>query len=135
MLLKKLSDQTLVHEYGLDGVRTFPWSGVNAPFGSAYCVVAPGTDSLEHVNAPADEDELFIVIAGQASVILGSDTYAVSAGDQIFIPQGVSHFVRNDSAQPFHFYTIWWNAEGVAAFQAKRALNHASDHLPAHAQA
>jgi oxalate decarboxylase/phosphoglucose isomerase-like protein (cupin superfamily) len=121
MLLKKLRDQTLVHEYGLDGVRTFPWNGVNAPFGAAYCVVAPGTDSFAHINAPADEDELFVIIAGNATVMLGDEAFPVTSGDQIFIPQGMPHFVRNDSTEPFLFYSVWWNAEGVAGFQARRA--------------
>ena len=120
MLIKKLSEQTLTHEYGLDGVRTFPWNSVNAPFGSAYCVVAPHSSSLDHVNQPDDEDELFIGIEGTAVVIIGADEFEVTKGDQVFIPQGRRHFVRNDSDSPFHFYTIWWNGDGVEKFSAER---------------
>lgn len=116
MLIKRLSDQTLSHEYGLDGVRTFPWANVNAPFGSAYCIVAPHSTSLDHVNQPADEDELFIGIEGKAVVIIGDEEFEVTKGDQVFIPQGLRHFVRNDSDTPFHFYTIWWNDGGVESF-------------------
>ncbi len=124
MLIKRIKEQTFVHEYGLDGVRTFPWVNVNAPFGSAYCVVAPGTDSLDHINSPSDEDELFVVIEGTAIVVLGEEEHTVNKGDQIFIPQGLRHFVRNNSSLPFHFYTIWWNADGVETFRVGRAAAH-----------
>ncbi len=120
MLLKKFSDQSLTHEYGLDGVRTFPWNNVNAPFGSAYCIVAPHSASLEHVNQPADEDELFIGIEGKAVVIVGDEAFEVTQGDQVFIPQGLRHFVQNDSDHPFHFYTIWWNKAGMEHCLAER---------------
>lgn len=117
MLTKRLAEQELKHEYGLDGVRTFPWPNVNAPFGAAYCIVAPKTESLNHVNSPADEDELFIVISGSACVIVGDKKFDVVSGDQIFLPRGESHYVRNDTEVPFHFYTIWWNGEGISQFQ------------------
>ena len=57
--------------------------------------------------------------------MLGEEEFEVIQGDQIFIPQGMRHFVRNDGDVPFHFYTIWWNAEGVSSFQARRAIEHA----------
>ncbi|NIF18159.1 cupin domain-containing protein [Pantoea sp. Cy-639] len=96
---------------------------MNAPFGSAYCIVAPHSASLDHVNQPADEDELFIGIEGKAVVIIGDEEFEVTKGDQVFIPQGVRHFVRNDSDTPFHFYTIWWNDGGVESFtDARKSL-------------
>ncbi len=120
MLIKKLSEQALTHEYGLNGVRTFPWKAVTAPFGSAYCIVAPHSSSLDHINQPADEDELFIGIEGKAVVIIGDQEFEVTKGDQVFIPQGQRHFVRNDCDGPFHFYTIWWNDEGIKKCSIER---------------
>jgi oxalate decarboxylase/phosphoglucose isomerase-like protein (cupin superfamily) len=120
-LIRKAAKLQLVHEYGLAGKRMLPWDGMNAPFGSAYCVVAPGTSSLEHVNMPADEDELFVCIAGKARVLVGEVSYEAAQGDQIFIPRGFRHFVDNRSHEPFVFFTVWWNGEGAKAYLAAEA--------------
>lgn len=123
-LIRKATEQTLVHEYGLSGMRTLPWDGMNSPFGSAYCVVSPGSSSLAHVNQPTDEDELFICIAGRASVIVGDTCFDVTQGDQIFIPRCINHYVDNDGDEPFVFFTVWWNSAGARTYldaEAKRA--------------
>lgn len=95
-----------------------PWDGLNAPFGSAYCVVAPSTTTLAHVNEPADEDELFICIAGHAKVIVGTQVFEVTQGDQVLIPCGINHYVDNDSDTPFAFFAIWWNGAGARTYLA-----------------
>ena len=113
-LTKLLADQKVKAEYGLTGVRTFPWSGVVAPFGSGYCIVAPNSETYRHVNEPSDEEELFIGCQGDAMVRLGEQQIAIQAGDQIYIPRGVAHSIVNQSTdQPFHFFTVWWNRSGV----------------------
>jgi oxalate decarboxylase/phosphoglucose isomerase-like protein (cupin superfamily) len=115
-LIKYFARQTLTYEYGLDGIRTFPWEGVNTPIGSGYCIVRPASETLSHINDPADEDELFIGIRGQATVLLDGHAYPFGEGDQVFIPRGMVHSVRNDSDQPFHFFTVWWNRAGAQAY-------------------
>jgi oxalate decarboxylase/phosphoglucose isomerase-like protein (cupin superfamily) len=113
-LTKLIADQEVKAEYGLTGVRTFPWSGVVAPFGSGYCIVAPNSETYRHVNEPSDEEELFIGCQGDAVVRLGEQQIAIQAGDQIYIPRGVAHSIVNPSTdQPFHFFTVWWNRSGV----------------------
>jgi oxalate decarboxylase/phosphoglucose isomerase-like protein (cupin superfamily) len=106
----------LSHEYGVDGTRLLPWQGAHFPFGGAWCVVRPGTQSLDHVNAPKDENELFIVISGQASVVVGDETHSVAKGDMVFIQHGLSHHITNNSDEDFHFYSIWWNSETVDTY-------------------
>jgi len=117
-LVKKINWSDLQHEYGLDGKRLLPWEGLSAPFGGAYCVVAKGTTSMDHVNMPAGEEELFIGISGRATVRIGEGSYLMEKGDVAFIPAGVPHFVENSSDEDFHFYTIWWNELTV------KQLNH-----------
>lgn len=117
-LVKPFKEQDLKFEYGLDGVRLLPWPGLNVPFGGGYCIVRPHSTSLEHVNSPDDEEEAFICIAGSAKVVIGDDIRDASRGDVFFIPRGVTHYVRNDTDEPFHFYALWWNrgtAEGYLA--------------------
>ena len=62
--VKKFETSKLKYEYGLDGIRTFPWEGIVPPFGGGYCIVRPGTSTLNHVNIPDDEDEMFIACRG-----------------------------------------------------------------------
>lgn len=118
-LIRKFDDKNLHHEYGLDGIRTFPWDGVSPPFGGGYCIVQPGDDTFSHVNAPSDEDEMFVAIAGTADVILDGKAHTISQGDTVMIPRGTAHFISNNTAQPFHFYTIWWSSEDVARYQER----------------
>lgn len=99
----------LSHEYGLDGKRLLPWGNTIFPFGGAYCVIRAGTVSLDHVNEPAGEEELFICLRGQADVIVGSDTVQAKEGDVIYIPANVKHFIRNNHASDFHIYSVWWD--------------------------
>lgn len=116
--VKKFTKDDLKFEYGLDGVRTFPWDGIVPPFEGGYCVVRPGSDTLDHVNTPADEDEMFIAVQGEGVVLLDGVEHPLSQGDVVMIPRGVGHFVRNTSAQPFHFYTLWWNSGTVGSYSA-----------------
>ena len=114
--IKKFSKDDLKFEYGLDGIRTFPWDGINPPFGGGYCIVRPGTDTLDHVNSPDDEDEMFIAIQGSAHVVLDGTEHEINQGDIVMIPRGLSHFVRNKGTDPFHFYTIWWSGSDVSNY-------------------
>ena len=107
--IKKFCESDLKFEYGLDAVRTFPWSGITPPFGGGYCIVHPETDTLPHINSPNDEDEMFIAIQGTAYIVLNEIEHEISKGDIVMIPRGIHHFVRNKGKEAFHFYTIWWN--------------------------
>lgn len=117
--IKLFSQQTLHYEYGLDGIRTFPWENVNTPIGSGYCIVHPFTKTLAHINQPDDEDELFVGIQGQALVVIDGKEYPFTQGDQVFIPRGSHHYVRNNSDKSFHFFTVWWNQAGARAYLAQ----------------
>ncbi|GAD90002.1 hypothetical protein VHA01S_031_00150 [Vibrio halioticoli NBRC 102217] len=117
-LTKLLQEQDVKEEYGLKGVRTFPWSGVVAPFGSGYCIVSPQSETFRHVNEPSDEEELFVGCQGRAVVLLGDKRIPIQAGDQIYIPRGVPHSILNESNEDeFHFFTIWWNSQCVKEYQ------------------
>lgn len=117
-ILRKMDWDRLSHEYGVYGTRLLPWDGVCFPFGGAWCVVEPGTQSLDHINDPCDEDELFIVISGCASVVVGGDAYYINKGDLVFIPAGKSHYIINNTDEEFHFYTIWWNTATVSTYSS-----------------
>lgn len=108
-LVRKYSSDDLKFEYGLDCTRMTPWDGINPPFGGAYCVVKANTKSLEHVNEPADEEEMFICISGTATVFIGTESFAAEKGDLFVMPKGMSHYVLNETGEDFHYYALWWN--------------------------
>jgi oxalate decarboxylase/phosphoglucose isomerase-like protein (cupin superfamily) len=116
--VKKFAHEDLKFEYGLDGIRSFPWAGITPPFEGGYCIVRPHRSILDHVNSPTDEDEMFIAVAGEAVVVMDGNDHPVGQGDLIMVPRGVGHYIRNDSDQPFHFYTLWWNSRTCQAYVA-----------------
>ena len=115
-LVNKINWNDLQHEYGLDGKRLLPWEGLTAPFGGAYCVVIKGSTSMDHVNMPEGEEELFIAISGKATVRIGDQSFLMEKGDTAFIPAGSGHYVENSFDEDFHFFTIWWNEQTVQQF-------------------
>ena len=114
-VFRKMNWGALVHEYDLDGARLLPWKGLKSPFGGAWCVVRPGTESRRHAH---DEYELFIVIDGCAQVRVGEELIDAQKGDQVLLPLNAEHSVINSSEEDFHFYSIWWDKESALGFLA-----------------
>ena len=61
-----------------------------------------------HTNTVEHEQ---YVLRGTAKIGIGSETYNVSAGDVVFIPQGIIHFYENTGEEPFEFLCIIPNKE------------------------
>jgi len=114
-VFRKMNWDALVHEYDLDGSRLLPWEGIKAPFGGAWCVVRPGTESRRHSH---DEYELFIAIDGTAEVRVGERYIQAQKGDLVLLPLNTEHSVKNSSDADFHFYSIWWDKESASKFLA-----------------
>lgn len=56
--------------------------------------IRPGTAAGPRHYHSTNENAYF-VLAGSASILVGSDEYQVGAGDFLFIPPGVPHAVTN----------------------------------------
>jgi oxalate decarboxylase/phosphoglucose isomerase-like protein (cupin superfamily) len=108
--INRMDWSQLQHEYGLDAKRL---QDVVAPFGGAWCVVRPGTCSLPHAHM---ERELFICMAGTASVVLSGRAHPVTKGDVVAVPPGIEHYIRNDSHEDFHLYCIFWDHESAQKY-------------------
>lgn len=115
-VLRKMDWNELKHEYQLDGKRLLPWQGWDMPFGGAWCVVRPNTDSLRHAH---EEQEMFIVASGRAKIRLDDEFIEVTKGDFIAIPPDKEHYVINETDEDFHFFTMWWDRETVTEFLEK----------------
>ena len=114
-LLRAMNWDELKREYDLDGKRLLPWEGWPTPFGGAWCVVRPRSSSLRHGH---DEQEMFIVIAGAATIHVGHASYAVKKGDVMAITPNAEHYVSNQSDEDFHFYSLWWDRASCEDFLA-----------------
>jgi oxalate decarboxylase/phosphoglucose isomerase-like protein (cupin superfamily) len=115
-IVRRFSHEELIFSYGVDAACLLPWQGVNVPFEGAYCIVRPHSKSLEHINLPNDEQEIFICISGEASVVIGDVSFDAKKGDLFFVPRNTLHYVENAADEPFHYYAIWWNGQGALQF-------------------
>ena len=63
----------------------------------------PGGGMPRHTNTVEHEQ---YVLRGRARVGIGGETYEVSAGDVLFIPEGAVHYYENIGSEPFEFLCI-----------------------------
>ena len=61
-----------------------------------------------HTNTVEHEQ---YVLRGEASITIGDETHHVTAGDVVFIPEGVIHSYQNTGNEPFEFLCIIPNKE------------------------
>lgn len=113
MEIRKLDRARLRHENGLDAQRLVPWPALNAPFEGSWCVIRPGTASTPHAH---HEYEIFIAVAGEASIEAAGRRVPFRTGDIVCFPPGEEHRVVNDGDGDFEMYSVWWDAEMATRF-------------------
>jgi len=89
----------------------------------------PGEDIGEEVHE--GHDQFFRFEAGVGEVLIGDETFKVSDGDAVVIPDGVNHNVTNTSSTDvLSFYTIYAPPEhkdGIVHETKEIALNDKND--------
>lgn len=110
---RRVDFDNLVHEYQLDGSRLLPWDGYPMPFAGGWCVVRPGTESEPHTQI---DQEIFIGIKGNATLVVGDERRPFGFGDIAAIPKHTNHYFINESDEDFHFYVVWWDMNYVNEF-------------------
>jgi quercetin dioxygenase-like cupin family protein len=70
----------------------------------------PGGGMPTHTNTVEHEQ---YVLRGHASIGIGEARYEVSAGDVVFIPEGVAHWYQNTGEENFEFLCIIPNKPDV----------------------
>ncbi|HTZ20439.1 MAG TPA: cupin domain-containing protein [Opitutaceae bacterium] len=89
----------------LGGVRDIgPWGGGH-PFDLQLRRVPPGAAVCPQ-HAHAVQWELFVVLAGTATVRAGTETHSVAAGDAFMQPPGAAHQIINSGGTDLEFYVI-----------------------------
>ena len=71
-----------------------------------YALSAGGVDG----QSPHDQDEVYVVVRGQACMTIGDETHEVAPGTTIFVPAGVPHRFH-DIADELHVLVVFAPAE------------------------
>ncbi|HEY0475969.1 MAG TPA: class I tRNA ligase family protein [Kofleriaceae bacterium] len=111
IVIQRLDPAGWTRSYGVLRQAIQPWAGrAEAPFGLAWCRLAPGEASMLHNH---HEGETFYIASG-AGVLSGVDTTTpVTAGDAIFLPALAGHSLRNTSDRDeLQFVAIYWSDVG-----------------------
>ena len=103
-----LDSENLLHEYGLDTQRLFPWDVLNAPFEASWALARPRTRSQLHSH---HEHEIFVAVRGSAVIECDGDETPFKAGDVAHFIPGKQHRLLNDGDDEFMFYSVWWDEE------------------------
>jgi mannose-6-phosphate isomerase-like protein (cupin superfamily) len=103
-----LDSENLLHEYGLDTQRLFPWDVLNAPFEASWALARPNTRSELHSH---HEHEIFVAVRGSAVIECDGDETPFKAGDVAHFIPGKRHRLLNDGDDEFMFYSVWWDEE------------------------
>jgi quercetin dioxygenase-like cupin family protein len=69
------------------------------------CVVGDGGGPPPHRHLA--EDELFVVTAGTLTFTAENDTWAVGAGESVFVPRGTRHWYRNGSGGDVRMLAVY----------------------------
>ena len=75
------------------------------PFGSVFGTVPANTVSKRHAH---QDGEMFIVLAGKATVVLGEDERVLGPGEVCYLSPFGYHEIRNGFDEPFDIVSIYW---------------------------
>ncbi|WIY05753.1 cupin domain-containing protein [Amycolatopsis mongoliensis] len=114
--IRTLDRENLERAYGLDGERLKPWPALNSPFEGVWAVLRAGTESTPHAH---HEYEIFIAMAGSATLVVDGRKYPFTAGDIVNLPPGCLHQVVNETDADFEYYGVWWDTEMSQQFLAR----------------
>lgn len=107
MHIRKASNDRSGSEYGGDFRRIYPWESVaTPPWGSAWMTIKPAEKSIPHDH---DEEETFIILAGNGVMHVDGESSEVERGDVIYLPRFSKHcLVNSSSSQALELLCVWW---------------------------
>ena len=89
MLIKNLSG---LSRFSKERMSKVDLARGEALFAGLNCF-EPGQEHAAHAHA--GQDKLYVVLEGEAEIVVGGESQAISAGGGAFAPSGVVHSVRN----------------------------------------
>jgi mannose-6-phosphate isomerase-like protein (cupin superfamily) len=123
----KLANTSTGRQIALGGtLHTFKFASADTAgqFALMEAIVLPHTLVIPHFHT--NEDELTIVMEGEAGMRVGDEEFRVSPGDYIFVPRGTPHAVWNPTDTPGKAITIFTPAGLEGFFEAMGAVFQAS---------
>lgn len=115
MLMWSLDAERMSPSYGMLLQSLTPSTETaDAPFGSLFGVVEPGTRSKPHRH---HESELFVILSGEGELVVDGESHHVEGGDAVFTAPFEQHSLRNlSAATPLELLSIYWDeASGAQA--------------------
>lgn len=102
----KYERETAVPAHGgtIFGAEVIP-EGIEAPFRHFYGYLENGHAMEGHAH---DTDEIYIILKGRGTVIVGGLCRDVEAGDVVTIPAGVWHTQLCRDGGPYLWAAFWW---------------------------
>lgn len=90
------------------GVVTTPlvgkWNLKASNLTTGMTVFGPGKGLVMHSH---NVEETVMILEGQATVVIGDDTFEAEAGDVTWIPAGIPHYFRNRGDGPMRIYWVY----------------------------
>ena len=90
------------------GVRTTPlvgnWNRKGNNLTTGMTVFEPGKGIAMHSH---NVEETVMVLEGEATVVIGDETFEVESGDVTWIPAGVPHYFRNRGEGQMKIYWVY----------------------------
>jgi mannose-6-phosphate isomerase-like protein (cupin superfamily) len=80
----------------------------------------PGAEEGKHFHLQGDpascsvesEDEMYVVVTGEVVMTVGEEHAVLRPGDAVYVPEGVPHGARNDSAAPAELILLFGQPDG-----------------------
>lgn len=124
-LIRRGKTAQTTREYNADLRRLLPWPDHAdtkrqlTEFGAILVTVRPNEDVDAHRH---DEEECFIVVSGQADLVVEGQSTAIGAGDVIYMPRFWMHQLRNPYKTPFQFVDLYWDDQQRSFEEYERAV-------------
>jgi len=100
-----VTQSTAAHEGTCLSMPVLP-EGLQAPFSHAWVWVPPETDMVGHAHPTA---EVYILVQGSGTFILGDERQEVAAATAIEIPPGMYHAACNRTPTPALWLVLYWD--------------------------
>ena len=110
--VQRYSNAKMTFEYNCDMRRVYPWGGMAntkrsiTEFGLVWVEVRAGTNVDAHEH---DEEESFLIISGQAELIMEGKTTVLKKGDVVYVPRFWNHQMCNPFQETLIFADIYWD--------------------------
>lgn len=122
-------DWRLYRGEGRIGVEWYFRDRTRLPTSVMLYHLEPGAEEGEHFHLEGDpgscsvdsEDELYLCVAGEVTMIVGDERELLRPGDAVYVPEGVPHGVRNDSAAPADLVLLFGPPTGNPLYRPRPA--------------